>query len=1037
MTDVHYARVESIHGLLAETGSGTRLLSDAQVIGDVGQPSLWRVLRSGSIQASAPVIHEGRRVGSVTLYSRAPDLGGRVLSTVWIALLGALAAGAVGLVLALRLAGRTIRPVLALAGVVREVHETGNFHRTVDVRADGEVAELITGFDTLLTSIRQRDAVIAQQVEGLESEVAARTEDLVIARDAAEQANAAKSDFLAVMSHEIRTPLNGILALSEMLAHSDLPQRQQRYAGVIAKSGQSLLSIINDILDFSKVEAGKMDLEAVEVDLLEVAEDVASLFAAKAREKRLDLAVYVDPTLWKVLGDPVRLRQIIGNLVNNAIKFTEIGGVSIEVEAHRGDVRIAVRDTGPGIPADRLPALFDAFTQADQTTTRKHGGTGLGLAICDRLVRSMGGRWELESTVGAGSTFAFRAPLQPVGDAVGLPAGPASLCIRDLVGQTGEALRRYVEATGTVVDDAATAGFTRPNSAQPALSVIVCGDEDEAADMRRSTSDLCVLVKPLRRAEVFLVLEQMGRGEAPRLEDTTAVDASLQTFPGARVLVVDDSEVNREVATEALSRLGVAVDTAEDGFRAIERLRAKTYDMVLMDGSMPELDGFEATRRVRTEERETGRARTPIVALTAHVVGAGAQAWRDCDMDGVIHKPFTLRDLTRELARHCSTFGTSAPTPVSGSSVATLDAGLLDPVVRGELTAMMASGRTEFVQRIHHLYAENAPARLAEVETASRERDLSAAARAAHALRSMSLSLGASAVAVAAQAVELAAQGGDLAPSLVEKLAVLVPKTLQLFDQEIAPATPPRTIAEELEQAIGDGELTLAYQRLVDRTGLSTGKAEALVRWTGADGGRSPAEFIPRLEAEGGIERLTDWVLTKALQDTAEMDLRVAVNVSASEFQRAGFADRVERALKATAVRPDQLEIEVTETALLDVAAASRTLSELQGRGVSVALDDFGSGFTSLHALRELPFNTLKIDQSFIERCCSDTASAAILHAVIGVGRALGMTVVCEGVETAAQAEFLRVAGAHLMQGYHFHRPVPLADLQASLAKAA
>lgn len=1046
MPGITYGRVVSSKaGLLAETGAGARLMTDASLeAGDRGL-SIWSVLTTGSIEVSAPIVHEGRMVGSITLFSRTPELRGRVLSTLWTTLAGALVSVVAGLIVSMRMARGIASPIVALADLARRVTRSGDYSTRVEVKADGEVADLVAGFDSMLSGIRERDARIAAHVEGLEAEVAARTSELVVARDAAEQANAAKSDFLAVMSHEIRTPLNGILALSDMLASSDLPQRQQRYADVISKSGKSLLSIINDILDFSKVEAGKMDLEETPVDLAEAAEDVASLFSEKAVGKGLDLAVFVDPRLPKVLADPVRLRQVIGNLVNNAIKFTDAGGVLIAIDRDPGDarsIRVAIQDTGPGIPAETLPTLFEAFTQADQSTTRTHGGTGLGLAICDRLVRSMGGTWSLSSVVGEGSTFAFSAPLRSAEDAnspadiePGRPVG-----VVDLGPMTTEALRRYLLALDIAHDDGASAAFSAAPRTGPA--VIVCDDEASAALVRQRHANAFVMVKPLRQMDVTVVARQLQAGRPPHLEQQAARAKAGLTFPGVRVLVVDDSEVNREVACEALSRLGVETFTAEDGQQAIDRLRTHVFDMVLMDGSMPILDGFEATRRIRAEEADTHRPRAVIVALTAHVVGAGADAWKTSGMDGVIHKPFTLDALTRELFRFCGDRAVEQAAtgePPAQASAAAPDH-LFDPIIRGELQQMAAGGRADFVTKVEGLYAANAPLRLSDIQQAAAAGDAEALARAAHALKSMSLSLGCAAVANEASRLETNARAEGLQGAVgVERITALVTATLAAMKASDEPSASILSAEQALKAGIARGDLHLVYQSLVDRTGQPSGKVEALVRWTDPRQGRlSPDDFIPRLEAEGAVSRLTDFVLTRALQDTlARPEIRVSVNASASEFQEPGFATRVAAAAHAVGFPAERLEVEVTETAMLDVDAARRTIDALRSEGFGVALDDFGAGYSSLHALRELKFTTLKVDRSFVERCCQDTASAAIIHAVISVGRALGMKVVCEGVETAEQAEFLRIAGAHFQQGYYFHRPSLIDDLPGARQEAA
>jgi two-component system, NarL family, sensor histidine kinase BarA len=1038
MPDVTYARIETPDGaVLAETGGGLRLARDAQVR-EGERSSLWAILTTDSLEARAPVISRGEQVGEIVLFSRAPGVRERILFALWISLAGAGVALMAGLAVALRLARRISGPVVALAAHMGKVQATHDYTQAADIRADGEVADLVKGFNAMLSGVRERDARIARQVETLEEEVAARTVDLARAKDAAESANAAKSDFLAVMSHEIRTPLNGILALSDMLTRADLPARQRRHADVIAKSGRSLLGVINDILDFSKVEAGKMDLEILPVDLAEVAEDVASLFLERARGKGLDLAVYVDPRLPQVLADSVRLRQVISNLVNNAIKFTETGGVLIRVDADPaapGHVLIAVEDTGPGIPAERLPTLFEAFTQADQSTTRRYGGTGLGLAICDRLVRAMDGEWRLGSEVGRGSRFAFSAPLpaagevQPVVDLFGL-----TVAVGDVGATSAEAISLYLESLGAPRAEAADArlvlGPTPALTAHRAVRIALDDEADTTAD--------AVLPRPLRRADLMTVLEQVSHGRAPRLDSVRSqVADDLPRFPGARVLVVDDSDVNREVAAETLSQLDVEVTLAESGEAAIELMRAEAFDLVFMDGSMPGLDGFETTARIRAEEREAGRPRAAILALTAHVIGAGADAWREAGMDGVVHKPFTVRDLAGALQRTCGDKAVSTLEPAApGAPQADADATLFDHQVRAELDAI-ALRKPEFLDRVQGLYRANAPLRADEIDAALLAGDMDALARAAHALKSMSLSIGARAVATAASTVEAGARENRAGlHAVVEDLR----HALELTWTALFGDTPVRDPFEtQFEEALTNGGLRLVYQPIVDRNAGPCGKVEALIRWDHPERGPlGPDAFLPCIARAALGPRLTDFVMRSAMRDLADLEhLSVAVNVFPEEFQEPGFADRVRDALMTEGFDPQRLEIEVTETAMLDMKRSALAIAELKALGVRAALDDFGTGFTSFQALKDLPFDTLKIDRSFVQDCLSSTASAAIIHAVIGVGRALGVKVVCEGVETAEQAAFLRTAGVHYLQGYHFHRPMELSEISRLGDRAA
>jgi EAL domain-containing protein (putative c-di-GMP-specific phosphodiesterase class I)/HPt (histidine-containing phosphotransfer) domain-containing protein len=411
----------------------------------------------------------------------------------------------------------------------------------------------------------------------------------------------------------------------------------------------------------------------------------------------------------------------------------------------------------------------------------------------------------------------------------------------------------------------------------------------------------------------------------------------------------------------------------------------------------------------------------------------------------VIHKPFTVSDLARALNNHCGHCAASAAVPEPPARDPGTGSGdaLFDPAIREELAAMARNGRPDFVAKVEGLYAANAPARLQELRDALSAGDLDAAARAAHALKSMSLSLGAAAVARAASGAENAARSGDAAGIDLARLSSLLDQTLAaavgVGGAPESAAAPSDDVAADLARAMEAGHLGLVYQPMMDRSGAFAKKAEALVRWTcPVRGARSPDAFIPELEAAGVIARLTDFVLERAMRDgKGRTDVHLSVNASAGEFQRPDFADRVAEAARRAAFPLERLEIEVTETAILDIELARQTLERLAALGVGVALDDFGSGYTSLHALRRLRFSTLKIDRSFVTRCMDDTASAAIIHAVIGVGRALGMKIVCEGVETEDQVQFLRTAGVHFIQGYVYGRPGAFADLPVAEAQAA
>jgi len=1052
---VSYARIETLDGrTLAETGSGARLSRDVQV-GGQDSASTVSLLRSGTVEVRAPVVHGRQPVGEVVLLGQTSGIFARLGGALVVSLLAGVLAALVGLLVAWRLQRRITAPILSLKDSMAAVRATHDYDKPTEApdRADAEIAELVDGFNAMLAEVRSRDREIAGHVEGLERTVAVRTADLRVAKDAAESANAAKSDFLATMSHEIRTPMNGIMVMAEMLAAGDLPARQRRFAEVIAKSGSSLLAIINDILDFSKIEAGKMDLEAAPIDPAEIVEDVASLFWERARSKGLDIAAFVDPaTPARVMGDPTRLRQVVGNLVNNAIKFTEAGGVMITVEPYEGGIRVRVRDSGIGIAPDKICSLFGAFTQADQSITRRFGGTGLGLAICKRLVEAMGGEIEVASEVGRGSVFGFSVPLDTVEAAPAWPqlvapvglslAGPCTRAVATRYLAAAGMTPQGLDAEGAALVIADPSALEEARGQAPTLVLGEYGDPRPAALTRSGKAD-AALIQPLRRGDLMRALAQVAAGDVltdPGEAQAAQASAVLPGFVGRRVLVVDDSAVNREVAMEALSRLGADCDTAEDGRQGVEATLNGRYDLVLMDGSMPEMDGYEAAREIRS--REQGR-RTPIVALTAHVVGSAADQWREAGMDDVLHKPFTLAGMAAVMARFVEPSAAPAPAEVPEPEAPTgLASDLLDPEVTSELARMAASGKGDFVERVRRLYRENAPPAVQAYQEAALAGDVDGAARAAHALKSMSLNIGARALAQTCAELEGRARDeGVVDVAAGQALQDQLAATLSVLDADApAPRAVPGLSSEDaaltlaLAKAAERGQFSLAYQPQFSRDGQSVTGCEALLRWTHpTQGPIGPNRFIPLAEKAGLMGPITRWVMQQAMSDTLHLEgLPVSINASALDVADPSFVDDLSAMLLKHAFPAGRLEVELTETAVLaDEDEAKRAIDRLQALGVSVALDDFGMGYTSLNQLRLYPFNKLKIDRCFIIGCPGDTTSATLVHAVISVGRALGMKVVAEGVETEEQRKFLAVAGVHAFQGYLFAKPMPIEHLAA------
>jgi EAL domain-containing protein (putative c-di-GMP-specific phosphodiesterase class I)/signal transduction histidine kinase/DNA-binding NarL/FixJ family response regulator len=1054
---VAYARIEDASGrILAQTGDLARV--NPAETDQAGLVSVRDLFETHTIQVSVPVRRGEVRSGSVLMLGETVGPIGQASSGLMATLFGAALAGLIGMAVAYRMQTSISGPIVGLTRAMAQVRQTRSYHLSATFKSDDEIGDLVEGFNGMLGEIRARDLQLANHVANLEREVDERTEDLLAAKNTAEAANASKSDFLATMSHEIRTPMNGIMVMAEMLASSDIGHRPRRYAEVIAKSGRSLLAIINDILDFSKIEAGKMELEQIPLDPSELVDDVASLFWERARHKKIDLAAFVDPALpRRVLGDPVRLRQVVGNLVNNAIKFTESGGVLIRVEpapcaVGPERIRISVQDTGIGIPADKIDGLFVAFTQVDQSTTRRFGGTGLGLAICKRLIDAMGGVITVASVEGRGSTFSFEVAAPSTEPAQAWPrleGRSASLAASGLA--TRFALGRYLQLAGVHVGGpdpdfsiGEPAHFRDGAAPRPAVCLAEYADP-MVGDLLNSGAVDALVVAPVRRSDIEAVLQRLAEGRS--LADlqrepqspSSAAEAVTPRFEGRRVLVADDSVVNREVAVEALTRLGAASVVVENGALALQAvIQDPNFDLVLMDGSMPEMDGFEATRAIRFEEKNRGRRRVPVVALTAHVVGGAAEAWRAADMDAVVHKPFNLRGLAETMARFIQPSGygparVEAPRQANRPSPVAQD-DILDPTVSRDLAAMAAGGRGDFVEKIHRLYRSNAPHSLLAIKDAVEASDAMGVATSAHALKSMSYNVGAKRVAAHCGALEdVAREGGTVTLDEVRLLALALESTLRALSSQPSAETPATQSEEallvaDLRTAIVQGDLTMVYQAQMDRSGTELVGCEALVRWVHPTRGSvSPAEFVPVAERAGVIGQLTEYVVRRICVEMAHVPtLKVSFNASALEFCKPDFAERMSDLIAECGFDPTRLEVEITETAVVeDAETAKANITRLRANGIKVALDDFGAGYTSLRFLRMFPFDKLKIDREFIQGCEKDSEAATIVHAVVSIGRALGMKVVAEGVETEAERSFLKNAGVHGLQGWLFGKALP------------